>query len=60
MSPFMENSSKTGHLLMPNELIALPIKLKCQLHLFLYHAPYYQCANPSIIVRLHDQGASTI
>ena len=35
---------------------------KCQFHRSLYHAPYmcYQCANPSIIVRLHDQGASNL
>ncbi len=25
-----------------------------------YHFLYYQCGNSSIIVRLHDQGASTI
>ena len=28
---------------------------KCPLHTL-----YYQCANPSIIVRLHDQGASYV
>ena len=36
------------------------LMVNCQSHPNVPHIPHYQCVNPSIIVRLHDQGASNI